>query len=70
MQAAILAGGLATRLRDLTKNQPKSMVSIRGKAFLEYQLYFLSEGGVKDIVLCLGHLGQMIYQHSCIRMKL
>jgi NDP-sugar pyrophosphorylase family protein len=60
MQAAILAGGLATRLGNLTKNQPKSLVQINGKAFLEYQLEFLARGGVRDIVLCLGHLGQMI----------
>jgi MurNAc alpha-1-phosphate uridylyltransferase len=63
MQAAILAGGLATRLGSITKNQPKSLVPIKGKMFLEYQLEFLADGGVKDIVLCLGHLGKMIPQH-------
>jgi len=63
MQAAILAGGLATRLGNLTKNQPKSLVPINGKAFLEYQLEFLARGGITDIVLCLGHLGQMIPHH-------
>jgi len=63
MQAAILAGGLATRLGKLTVNQPKSLVAINEKAFLEYQLEFLVRGGVKDIVLCLGHLGQMIPRH-------
>jgi NDP-sugar pyrophosphorylase family protein len=63
MQAAILAGGLATRLGSLTENQPKSLVPIKGKAFLEYQLEFLARGGVKDIVLCLGHLGKMILRH-------
>lgn len=63
MQAAILAGGLATRLGSITKNQPKSLVPIKGKVFLEYQLEFLADGGVRDIVLCLGHLGKMIPQH-------
>ncbi len=63
MQAAILAGGLATRLGNLAINQPKSLVPINGKAFLEYQLAFLARGGVRDIVLCLGHLGQTIPQH-------
>ena len=63
MQAAILAGGLATRLGNLTINQPKSLVTINEKAFLEYQLEFLARGGIKDIVLCLGYLGQMIPQH-------
>ncbi len=63
MQAAILAGGLATRLGDLAKNLPKSMLSIRGKTFLEYQLDFLAREGVVDIVLCIGHLGRQIWQY-------
>ena len=29
MQVAILAGGLATRLGDLTRNQPKSTLKFR-----------------------------------------
>jgi NDP-sugar pyrophosphorylase family protein len=60
MQAAILAGGLATRLGNITKDRPKSMLPFGGRAFLEYQLDFLAQGGVKNIVLCLGHLGEAI----------
>ena len=60
MQVVILAGGLATRLGDLTRNQPKSMVEIRGKSFLEYQLEFLKKGGIKNIVLCIGYMGEQI----------
>jgi len=56
MQVAILAGRLATRLRDLTRNQPKSMLKIRGKTFLEHQLELLRRGGIKNIVLCIGHI--------------
>jgi len=63
MQVAILAGGLATRLGDLTRNQPKSMVKVLGKPFLEYQLKLLREGGVNNIILCLGHMGEKI--ESC-----
>ena len=62
MQAAILAGGLATRLGDLAKHHPKSMMSIMGKSFLEYQLAFLAREGVEDIVLCIGHLGDQIVE--------
>lgn len=60
MQVAILAGGLATRLGDLTRNQPKSMVKVQGKPFLEYQFELLKKGGITDIILCLGHLGGQI----------
>jgi NDP-sugar pyrophosphorylase family protein len=60
MQVAILAGGLATRLGNLTKDQPKSMLKISGKPFLEYQLELLGGAGIKDIVLCVGHLWEQI----------
>ncbi len=63
MQVAILTGGLATRLGDLTRNQPKSMLKIRGKTFLEYQLELLSRAGIKNIVLCIGHMGEQIERH-------
>ncbi len=63
MQVAILAGGLATRLGGLTRNQPKSMIIIRGKPFLEYQLELLREAGVRSIVLCVGHLAEQIKKH-------
>jgi MurNAc alpha-1-phosphate uridylyltransferase len=64
MQVAILAGGLATRLRPLTAEIPKSLVPIReGRTFLEYQLDFLKAGGVTDIVLCTGHLGEQIERY-------
>jgi NDP-sugar pyrophosphorylase family protein len=60
MQAVILAGGLATRLGDLTRYRPKSMVPVAGKPFLEYQLEFLRKGGIRDVVLCVGHLANQI----------
>ena len=60
MQVAILAGGLATRLGDLTRDRPKSMIEIEGKPFLEYKLDLLRKGGVKNIALCLGHMGEQI----------
>ena len=62
MQAAILAGGLATRLGELTKHQPKSMLPIMGKSFLEYQLDLLAKEGIVNIVLCIGHLGAQIVE--------
>ena len=60
MQVVILAGGLATRLKGLTSGQPKSMVEIQGKPFLEYQLELLRIRGMRNIVLCIGHMGEQI----------
>ena len=63
IQVVILAGGLATRLGNLTRNQPKSMVKVWGKPFLEYQLEVLRRGGIEDIILCIGHMGEQIERH-------
>ncbi len=64
MQMAILAGGLATRLGDLTRDQAKSMVRVLGKPFLEYQLELLSKKGITDILLCTGHLGEQVEKYA------
>ena len=60
IQVVILAGGLATRLGELTKMRPKSMVEICNKPFLAHQLELLRANGIIDIVLCIGHLGIQI----------
>jgi len=63
MQMAILCGGLATRLGDLAKDMPKSMIQIEGKPFLEYQLENIKKHSIKDIILCVGHLSDIIVDH-------
>ncbi len=59
-QIVVLAGGMATRLGDLTRNTPKSMVKINGKPFLEYQLEMFKRSGFNRVLVCLGHLGKQI----------
>jgi mannose-1-phosphate guanylyltransferase len=56
MQALILVGGEATRLRPLTCNTPKSMVPVLNIPFLEHVIRYLVGHGVKDIILAQGHL--------------
>jgi len=57
---AILAGGLATRLRPITQTIPKALVDVAGKPFIFRQLGHLREQGVSHIVLCVGYLGDMV----------
>ena len=57
---AVLAGGLATRLRHLTETIPKSMLKVAGEPFITHQLRKLKEQGVHQVVLCLGYLGEQV----------
>src|SRR5437764_8367856 len=57
---AILAGGLATRLRPLTERVPKVLLPVAGKPFLAHQLELLRSQGISRVVLCVGYLGEMI----------
>jgi NDP-sugar pyrophosphorylase family protein len=60
LAVAILAGGLATRLRPLTDRVPKSLLEIAGRPFIFHQLELLRNEGVDRVVLCVGHLGEQI----------
>ena len=57
---AILAGGLATRLKNITSDTPKSLVRVAGRPFIEHQLLALKSEQVDRVVLCVGHLGEKI----------
>lgn len=57
---ALLAGGLATRLRPITEKIPKSMVQVAGEPFISHQLRLLAREGVSDVVVCTGYLGEQI----------
>ncbi|HXE52281.1 MAG TPA: nucleotidyltransferase family protein [Tepidisphaeraceae bacterium] len=61
--AALLAGGLATRLRPITETIPKAMVELAGKPFIDHQLVLLKRNGIRRVILCLGYLGQQVEQH-------
>src|SRR5579862_3566302 len=61
---ALLAGGLATRMKPLTENVPKSLLMIDGEPFLAHQLKLLVEQGIRDIVICCGHLREQIEAYA------
>jgi MurNAc alpha-1-phosphate uridylyltransferase len=60
---AILAGGLATRLRPHTEKIPKALVELAGRPFIDHQLELLRRNGILRVVFCLGYLGEMVEQY-------
>ena len=60
LTVAILAGGLATRLRPMTETIPKSLLEINGEPFAVHQLRLLQSKSVRRVVLCVAHLGELI----------
>ena len=62
LPVAILAGGLATRLRPVTDTIPKSLLDVGGKPFAAHQLDLLSRAGVTRVVFCVGYRGDMVEQ--------
>ena len=61
--AALLAGGLATRLGPITQTVPKALVGLAGKPFIDHQLALLHRNGIRRVVMCLGHLGDQVERH-------
>jgi NDP-sugar pyrophosphorylase family protein len=57
---AILAGGLATRLRPTTEKIPKALIRVAGQPFLAHQLQLLYRAGIRKAVVCVGYLGEML----------
>jgi N-acetyl-alpha-D-muramate 1-phosphate uridylyltransferase len=57
---AILAGGLATRLRPITERIPKALIEIAGRPFIYHQLELLKRQGIDRVVLCVGYLGDHV----------
>ena len=60
MKAIILAAGLGTRLRPMTENTPKALVQVNQKPLIEYQIEFLKEKGIHDIIIIVGYLKEQL----------
>jgi NDP-sugar pyrophosphorylase family protein len=60
MKAMILAAGYGTRLRPLTDHKPKALVQINGLPMLEIVIRKLIDTGIRDIIINVHHLNEMI----------
>lgn len=62
-QAVILAGGQGKRLKPFTNNNPKPMVTVNGKPFLEHLIELLKNNSIKEVVILTGYLGDQIEKY-------
>jgi choline kinase len=63
MKAIILAAGQGTRLLPFTREHPKCLVPVGGKAILDHQLEALAAAGVEDVLVVGGYLIERLEQH-------
>lgn len=63
MKAVILAGGLGTRLSEVTELKPKPMVEIGQKPILWHIMKMYSAHGVNDFIICCGYRGYVIKEY-------
>lgn len=63
MEAIILAGGLGTRLKPITKDMPKPMVLIGNKPFLAILLDYLITQSVQRVILSVGYKAEKIIEY-------
>ncbi len=62
LPVAILAGGLATRLKPITEKIPKLLVEVAGEPFFTHQIRLLKRAGLTRLVVCVGYLGERIVE--------
>ena len=63
VRVLILAGGLGSRLGDLSKNCPKPLQPVNGRPFLEYLIESLEKQGITKITLLTSYLSEFIEEH-------
>jgi NDP-sugar pyrophosphorylase family protein len=63
MKAMILAAGLGTRLRPLTNDRPKALVTVAGRTLLEIALCRLRTFGVREVIVNAHHYAEMIVEY-------
>ena len=55
MRAIILAAGRGSRMKSLTKDRPKCLIQLQGRALIDWQLDALREAGMREIAVVSGY---------------
>ncbi|MGO8757988.1 MAG: NDP-sugar synthase [Terracidiphilus sp.] len=63
MKAMVLAAGLGTRLRPLTDDRPKALVTVGGRTLLDLTLSRLRTFGVREAIVNVHHFAEQIVEY-------
>ena len=63
MKVVIMAGGKGTRIASVASDIPKPMIKIQNKPVLEHEIECLRDQGFTDIIITVGHLGNIIMNY-------
>lgn len=58
-----MAGGRGTRISSVASDIPKPMIKVGTKPILEHEIECLKEQGFTDIIITVGHLGNIIMDY-------
>jgi len=59
----ILAAGKGTRMAPFSSRFPKPLLPICNRPILEYQIEYMKNAGIQDVIIVIGHLGFAIARH-------
>ena len=66
MRAIILAAGRGSRMKHLTSNKPKCLVTLKGKPLLEWQLKAIKDAGIKEIAIVTGYKKELLAHYKLV----
>ena len=66
--AMVLAAGIGSRMRPLTADRPKALVTVGGKALIDHVLDRLAEAGVETAVVNIHHFADQMTDHLSRRL--
>ena len=71
LKAVVLAAGLGSRISEITKDIPKTMIEINGKCIFEHILGNLVENDIYDVVFIIGYREELLrplLERSCSKL--
>lgn len=65
--AMVMSAGFGTRMGALTKDKPKPLIPVAGRALIDHALDHVAAAGITRAVVNLHYLGEQIRDHLAVR---